>query len=92
MLTATVVMELARVCAMKRPKATMIFAAVAGEEQNLYGSNHLAQALKNAPPLLAGTEKLAGAVQPISGLRQSADADTRRGTAVVSPIRTNSIP
>ncbi|MCJ1309332.1 hypothetical protein MMC25_002991 [Agyrium rufum] len=43
-----VVMELARICATKRPAATMIFAAVAGEEQNLYGSNHLAQTLKNA--------------------------------------------
>ncbi|MCJ1318286.1 hypothetical protein MMC15_003614 [Xylographa vitiligo] len=43
-----VVMELARICATKRPAATMIFAAVAGEEQDLYGSNHLAQTLKNA--------------------------------------------
>ena len=43
-----VVMEMARICAKLRPKATMIFAAVAGEEQNLYGSAHLAQTLKNA--------------------------------------------
>ena len=41
-------MELARICATKRPAATMIFAAVAAEEQDLYGSNHLAQVLKNA--------------------------------------------
>jgi Zn-dependent M28 family amino/carboxypeptidase len=44
-----VVMEMARVVAkMGRPKATMIFAATAGEEQALYGSAHLAQTLKNA--------------------------------------------
>ena len=41
-------MELARICATRRPAATMIFAATAGEEQNLYGSAHLAQTLKNA--------------------------------------------
>ncbi|KAI0484063.1 peptidase M28 [Xylariaceae sp. FL0804] len=43
-----VVMEMARLCATKRPKATMIFAATAGEEQGLYGSAHLAQSLKDA--------------------------------------------
>lgn len=41
-----VAMEMARVCARKKPKATMIFAAVAAEEQGLYGSAHLAQTLK----------------------------------------------
>lgn len=43
-----VVMELARVVAAckTRPKATMIFAATAGEEQNLYGATHLAKTLK----------------------------------------------
>ncbi|TKA44711.1 hypothetical protein B0A54_04662 [Friedmanniomyces endolithicus] len=41
-----VVMELARLCATKKPKATMIFAATAGEEQGLYGSDHLAKTLK----------------------------------------------
>ena len=39
---------MARACATRHPAATMIFAAVAGEEQDLYGSNHLAQTLKNA--------------------------------------------
>ncbi|KAF2768903.1 peptidase M28 [Teratosphaeria nubilosa] len=43
-----VVMEMARICAKRKPKATMIFAATAGEEQDLYGSAHLAQILKNA--------------------------------------------
>ena len=42
------VMELARICATRKPKATMIFAPVAGEEQNLYGSAHLAKTLKRA--------------------------------------------
>ena len=41
-----VAMEMARVCAKKKPKATMIFAAVAAEEQDLYGSAHLAKTLK----------------------------------------------
>jgi hypothetical protein len=43
-----VVMELARICATRKPKATMILATVAGEEQNLYGSAHLAKTLKKA--------------------------------------------
>jgi len=41
-------MELARVFATHIPKATIIFAVVAGEEQNLYGSNFLATTLKAA--------------------------------------------
>ena len=39
-------MEMARICAKMKPAATMIFAAVAGEEQDLYGSANLAQTLK----------------------------------------------
>lgn len=41
-------MELARICAIKQPYATMIFAATAGEEQNLLGATFLAQTLANA--------------------------------------------
>ena len=41
-----VALELARVMAPHHPAATIIFAAVAGEEQNIYGSTHLAQVLK----------------------------------------------
>jgi len=41
-------LELARVMANHKPAATIIFAIVAGEEQGLYGSNFLAQTLKNA--------------------------------------------
>lgn len=43
-----VLMEMARICATRKPKATMIFAATAGEEQDLYGSANLAQTLANA--------------------------------------------
>ncbi|WP_338146494.1 M28 family metallopeptidase [Streptomyces boncukensis] len=38
-----VVMELARVMARRRPAATLVFAAVAGEEQGLYGAGHMAE-------------------------------------------------
>ncbi|KAI4105189.1 MAG: hypothetical protein LQ339_003520 [Xanthoria mediterranea] len=41
-------MELARIMATRRPAATIVFAAVAGEEQALYGSQYLAQSYKNA--------------------------------------------
>src|SRR5262249_6598715 len=43
-----VIMELARVLATRAPEATIVFAAVAGEEQGLYGSDHLAQKYKDA--------------------------------------------
>jgi hypothetical protein len=42
------VLELIRVMATRRSEATIIFAAVAGEEQGLFGSDHLAQQLKTA--------------------------------------------
>ncbi|MEI5101184.1 M28 family metallopeptidase [Streptomyces sp. PmtG] len=42
-----VVMELARVFAARRTGATLVFAAVAGEEQGLYGAAHLAQGYKD---------------------------------------------
>lgn len=41
-------MELARVMATHKPEATIVFAAVAGEEQGLYGSTHMAQAFQDA--------------------------------------------
>jgi hypothetical protein len=43
-----VIMELARVLATRRPESTLVFAAVAGEEQGLYGSDHMAQQYKDA--------------------------------------------
>ncbi|MFI5937029.1 M20/M25/M40 family metallo-hydrolase [Actinoplanes sp. NPDC051494] len=42
------VLEVARVMAARGTQATVVFAAVAGEEQGLYGSDHLAQQLKDA--------------------------------------------
>jgi Peptidase family M28 len=42
------VLEMARVMADQRTEATMVFAAVAGEEQGLYGSAHMAQQMKAA--------------------------------------------
>ncbi|KAF2472982.1 putative zinc metalloprotease [Lindgomyces ingoldianus] len=48
------VMELARILASKKPKATIILGAVAGEEQNLYGSTFLAQTLKNSSTNVEG--------------------------------------
>jgi hypothetical protein len=43
-----VAMELARVMATRRPSATIVFAAVAGEEQGLYGARHMAEQFKAA--------------------------------------------
>ncbi|TPQ16563.1 M20/M25/M40 family metallo-hydrolase [Streptomyces sporangiiformans] len=42
-----VAMELARVMAKRRPAATIVFAAVAGEEQGLYGAAHMASRYKD---------------------------------------------
>ena len=43
-----VVLEMARICAKLKPAATMIFAAVSGEEQGLYGSANLAKTLRQS--------------------------------------------
>ncbi|MBF9132001.1 M20/M25/M40 family metallo-hydrolase [Plantactinospora sp. S1510] len=43
-----VLMELARVVATRRSEATIVFAAVAGEEQGLYGSGYLARQYRAA--------------------------------------------
>ncbi len=43
-----VVLELARVFATHQFPGTLVFATVAGEEQGLYGSDHMAQVLKDA--------------------------------------------
>ncbi|UUU32129.1 M28 family metallopeptidase [Streptomyces sp. CA-210063] len=43
-----VAMELARVMARRRPASTIVFAAVAGEEQGLYGAAHMARLYKEA--------------------------------------------
>ncbi|KAF9005171.1 aminopeptidase [Cyathus striatus] len=43
-----IAMELARIMAQHKPAATIIFTAVAGEEQGLFGANFLATSLKQA--------------------------------------------
>jgi hypothetical protein len=43
-----VIMEMARVMARRRTEATLVFAAVAGEEQGLFGSTYMAAQLKAA--------------------------------------------
>ncbi|MET8574155.1 M28 family metallopeptidase [Streptomyces sp. NPDC005012] len=43
-----VAMELARVMARRRPAATLVFAAVAGEEQGLYGAAYMAERYRQA--------------------------------------------
>ncbi len=43
-----VALELARVMSKRRPAATIVFAAVAGEEQGLYGAAYMAQQYKSA--------------------------------------------
>ena len=47
------VIELARVMAKHPTESTIVFAAVAGEEQGLYGSDHLAEVAKQR----AGTSR-----------------------------------
>jgi hypothetical protein len=42
------IMEIARVLATRQPKSTIVLAAVAGEEQGLYGSAFMAQQMKAA--------------------------------------------
>jgi Zn-dependent M28 family amino/carboxypeptidase len=66
-----VAMELARVLATRRPDATIVFAAVAGEEQGLYGSGHLAGRYK-----AAGTDVQAMFTNDIVG-SSTADDGTR---------------
>ncbi|MFG1666369.1 M20/M25/M40 family metallo-hydrolase [Streptomyces sp. Y7] len=66
-----VVLELARVMAKRRPASTIVFAAVAGEEQGLYGSAHLAQQLKAAGADVQGmfTNDIVGSATADDGTR-----------------------
>jgi hypothetical protein len=70
-----VAMELARVMATRRPEATIIFAAVAGEEQGLYGSTFLAQQLKAAGVDVQGmfTNDIVGSSTADDGARDAHD-------------------
>ena len=56
-------MELVRILATHKPASTIVFAAVAGEEQNLYGSTFMAQTYKNASVNVEGmyTNDIVGA-------------------------------
>jgi len=64
-------LELARVMAKYRPKATLVFAAVAAEEQGLYGSRHMAAQYR-----AAGTDVQAMFTNDIVG-SSTADDGTR---------------
>ncbi|KAL9124566.1 MAG: hypothetical protein Q9217_006114 [Psora testacea] len=77
-------LELARIMARKKPAATIVFAAVAGEEQNLYGSDFLAQTYKNASVDVQGmfTNDIVGSSTGDAGMK---DPDTVRIFAQGSP-------
>ncbi|KAI4140673.1 MAG: hypothetical protein L6R39_005692 [Caloplaca ligustica] len=81
-------MELARIMATRRPAATIVFAAVAGEEQNLYGSRFLAQTYKNASVNVQGmfTNDIVGSSTADDGTR---DPYTLRIFAQASPTTEN---
>jgi Zn-dependent M28 family amino/carboxypeptidase len=64
-------MELARVMARRRPEATLVFAAVAGEEQGLYGARHMAAQYKAAGVDVQGmfTDDIVGSSRADDGTR-----------------------
>ncbi|MFL6004543.1 MAG: M20/M25/M40 family metallo-hydrolase [Nocardioides sp.] len=64
-------MELARVMATHKPEATIVFAAVAGEEQGLYGSTHMAQTFQDAGADIQGmfTDDIVGSSTADDGTR-----------------------
>ncbi|MFI1886269.1 M28 family metallopeptidase [Streptomyces jumonjinensis] len=66
-----VVLEAARVMARRRPAATIVFAAVAGEEQGLYGAARLADRLKAAGADVQGmfTDDIVGSPTADDGAR-----------------------
>ena len=83
-----VVLELARVLARERPAVTLYFVAVAGEEQGLVGSTHLAKRLKaEGVRVLAMTSiDIAGNSDGQDGVRD--DASARLFSEGVSPAET----
>lgn len=68
-------LELARVLSTRQPAATIVFAAVAGEEQGLYGSRHMAQLFK-----AAGTDVQAMFTNDIVGASRADDGTRDPGT------------
>jgi hypothetical protein len=66
-----VAMELARVMARRRSAATLVFAAVAGEEQGLFGAAHMAQTYRTAGTDVQGmfTDDIIGSPTADDGTR-----------------------
>ncbi len=66
-----VAMELARVMATRRPEATIVFAAVAGEEQGLHGARHMARQFQAAGVDVQGmfTDDIVGSSTADDGTR-----------------------
>src|SRR5499425_2873471 len=66
-----VVLELARLFATQQFPGTIVFAAVAGEEQGLYGSSHMAAQMKAAGADVQGmfSNDIVGASQAFDGTR-----------------------
>ncbi len=64
-------MELARIMAKRAPKSTIVFAAVAGEEQGLYGARYMAAQYKAAGTDVQGmfTNDIVGASRADDGTR-----------------------
>jgi len=67
------VLELARVLATHPIEATIVFAAVAGEEQGLYGSTHMAQLFQDAGADVQGmfTDDIVGSSTADDGTRDA---------------------
>jgi hypothetical protein len=66
-----VAMELARVMSKRRPESTIVFAAVAGEEQGLHGARHMATQFKaaNADVQAMFTNDIVGSSKADDGTR-----------------------
>jgi len=70
-----VAMELARIMATRMPEATIVFAAVAGEEQGLFGANNLAERMK-----ASGVDLQAMFTNDIVGASRADDGTVDGGT------------
>ena len=84
-----VAMELARVMATRHSEATLVFAAVAGEEQNLYGSAHMAEAMRTANVNVQGmiTNDIVG-----SSTDEDGDRDRRTVRLFAEGVPTSETP
>jgi hypothetical protein len=84
------IMELARVMATRRTRATIMFVAVAGEEQGLFGSTFLASQLKAAGADVQGafSNDIIGASNAVDGTRP----DPRTVRLFVEGVPTSETP